>query len=115
MLELRTWSIEPHMKTDLGRGFEELLNESDQRRRGYHFEKWLREVLLRGGFEVHPNPRMAMPRQTDIHSKRDGKDSLNEAKFRRSPIDVADIDALRSRLKRTPHEITACQLFKVTA
>jgi hypothetical protein len=96
------------MKTDLERGFDSLLGETDRHQRGYQFQKWLRDVLLRAGFEVHANPRMAKPRQTDISARRANRDYLIEAKWRQAAVDVADIDALRSRLNRTPSDVVGC-------
>jgi hypothetical protein len=101
------------MKTDLEHGFDELLRDDDRQRRGYQFQKWLHDVLLRAGFEVHANPRTAKPRQTDIYARRSSCDYLIEAKFRKAPVDVSDIDALRSRLGRTPGDVVGC-LFSLS-
>ncbi len=96
------------MKTDLERGFDTLLGEDDKHQRGYQFQKWLRDVLLHAGFEVHANPRIAKPRQTDISARRAERDYLIEAKWRQAAVDVSDIDALRSRLNRTPSDVVGC-------
>jgi hypothetical protein len=96
------------MKTDLERGFDNLLGENDRHRRGYQYQKWLHELLTRAGFEVHANPQMAKPRQTDIYARRASHDYLIEAKWRQAPVDVSDIDALRSRLGRTPSDVIGC-------
>lgn len=101
------------MKTDLEHGFDDLLCDDDRQRRGYQFQKWLHEVLLRAGFEVHANPRTAKPRQTDIYARRGSCDYLIEAKFRQAAVDVSDIDALRSRLGRTPGDVVGC-LFSLS-
>ena len=97
-----------YMKTDLEHAFDELLDEEDRQQRGYQFQRWLRDVLLRSGFEVHANPRTARPRQTDLYARRDTRDYLIEAKWQRSKIDIADIDALRSRIDRTPSDVIGC-------
>lgn len=96
------------MKTDLERGFDALLGENDQHKRGYQFQKWLCDVLLGASFEAHPNPRMANPRQTDISARRAGHDYLIEAKWRQRAVNVSDIDNLRSRLGRTPSDVVGC-------
>jgi hypothetical protein len=101
------------MKTDLERGFDDLLSQDDRQQSGYRFQSWLGDVLRRAGFVVHPNARAARPRQTDIFAGRGGCDFLVEAKFRRAAVTVSDIDSLRSRLERTPGDVIGC-LFSLS-
>src|SRR5580693_9176590 len=96
------------MRNDLERGFNDLLASEERQRSGYQFQKWLKTVLFEAGFEVHTNPQIAKPRQTDLVACRAGNDYLVEAKFRQAIIDIADVDALRSRLGRTPSDIVGC-------
>jgi len=81
--------------------FERLLDSREQRRRGLEFEALLVRLFHRDGFAARRNPEIARPRQTDIHAKRFDAEFIVEAKWHGRPIDIADIDSLRSRLRRT--------------
>ena len=74
-------------------------------KRGRRFEIEIAELLHTFGFEVTQNAKAARPRQTDIFASAGGIDLLIETKDRKRTIDVADIDALRSRLNRVAHDI----------
>jgi Holliday junction resolvase len=74
-------------------------------KRGRRFETEIAELLRTFGFEVPQNAKTARPRQTDIFASSGGIDLLIETKDRKRTIDVADIDALRSRLNRVAHDI----------
>jgi hypothetical protein len=73
--------------------------------RGRDFEAEVAKFLSAAGFDVTMNAKAARPRQTDLYAKRDGVDLLVEAKNQKRNIDVSDIDAIRSRLNRTPSDI----------
>lgn len=98
------------MKTDLERGFDDLLGHDDRQQRGSS-SGW--QAAVEGGVRIHSDPKMARPRQTDVHARQAGHDFLVEAKGQTPKIDVADIDALRSRLERTPGDVVGC-LFRLS-
>ena len=73
--------------------------------RGREFEAEVAKFLNAASFDVTMNAKVARPRQTDLFAKRDGIDLLVEAKDQKRNIDISDIDAIRSRLNRTPSDI----------
>jgi hypothetical protein len=73
--------------------------------RGREFEAEVAKFLSAASFDVTMNAKAARPRQTDLFAKGDGIDLLIEAKNQKRNIDVSDIDAIRSRLSRTPSDI----------
>jgi Restriction endonuclease len=73
--------------------------------RGREFEAEVAKFLRTAGFDVTPNAKTAKPRQTDLFAKGDNLDLLVEVKNQKRDLDVSDIDALRSRLDRTPPDI----------
>ena len=73
--------------------------------RGKGFEVEVASFLKAAGFDVTPNARAAKPRQTDVFAKGEHLDLLVEAKDQQRNVNVGDIDALRSRLRRTSAEI----------
>jgi Restriction endonuclease len=73
--------------------------------RGREFEVEVAQFLRAAGFEVTNNARVARPRQTNLFAKSDDYELLIEAKNQKRKLDVNDIDALRSRLNRTPGDI----------
>lgn len=73
--------------------------------RGYDFELVVSKLLRDSGFAVTRNARAARPRQTDIYATLDDLHLIVEVKNRRKKIDVSDIDAMRSRLARTPADV----------
>lgn len=65
------------------------------------FETEIADLFERAGFQVTLNAKAARPRQTDVFAHDEKLNLLIEAKDRKRPIDIDDIDALRSRLNRT--------------
>jgi hypothetical protein len=63
------------------------------------------QLLEGAGFRAHPNARVAAPRQTDILAQGHGMTMLIEVKDRKRVLDINDIDALRSRLRRTTPDV----------
>src|SRR5258708_13839806 len=51
------------------------------------------------------NPRAAVPRQTDAYAQDDTIRILIEAKAQKRNVTIADVEDLRSRLNRTPHDV----------
>ena len=88
--------------------FERLLASDDVAGRGRAFEQLLNGRLLLDGFSVHPNPKAAKPRQTDLVAVSNSQHFLIEAKWRKRKVDVADIGNLRDRLRRTPQDFIGC-------
>lgn len=72
---------------------------------GRALELEILEMLREGGFRAELNAGAARPRQTDIYAHRPDVDLLVEVKDRKSKVDVADIDNLRSRLRRTASDV----------
>jgi hypothetical protein len=76
------------------------------------FEKEVATFFERAGFQVQLNPKTAHPRQTDIFAY-DGKlRILLEVKDRKRPIDIGDIEDLRSRLNRTSPDVVGAIFSK---
>jgi hypothetical protein len=73
----------------------------DPRKRGLAFEGLIVELFSASHFEVRKNPGTARPRQTDLVATRAQDVYLIECKWRSSRADVADVDSLRSRMRRT--------------
>lgn len=89
---------------DLLLDFEKLLDSRNEHRRGLEFEELLVRLFHRDGFAARRDPDIARPRQTDIYAKRFDAEFIVEAKWHGKPIDVSEVDGLRSRLKRVhPH------------
>jgi hypothetical protein len=61
--------------------------------------------FTRAGFRVEMNPRAAVPRQTDANAQDDTIRILIEAKAQKRNVTIADVEDLRSRLNRTPHDV----------
>ena len=76
-----------------------------RRRSAQRFEAEVARFLKSGGFHIEANARIAHPRQTDLYARADGIELVVEVKNRKRSIDVGDIDALRSRLRRTASDI----------
>ncbi len=88
--------------------FEQLFNWDDASERGRKFEPLLRERLRLEGFQVHLNPKVATPRQTDLFARLGATDFVIEAKWRNDKIDISDIDDMRVRLQRTAADVIGC-------
>lgn len=73
--------------------------------KGRAFELEVAEFLRDAGFQVALNAGAARPRQTDIYARSAEFQLLVEVKNRERKIDVSDIDALRSRLRRVPADV----------
>jgi len=73
--------------------------------RGPKFEGRIARLLCSNGFRVKRNAKAARPRQTDLYAIADDLSLLVEVKDRKRKIDTSDIDALRSRLRRTATDV----------
>lgn len=69
------------------------------------FEIEVAGFFQRAGFRVEMNPKAARPRQTDVYAYDDKLRLLVEVKDRKRPIDIGDVDAVRSRLNRTTSDV----------
>lgn len=72
----------------------------DPQRRGLEFQRLLVRLLQRDHFEVVHNPAGAHPRQSDLFAQRASNSYLVEAKWKKRPADISDVDGVRSRLER---------------
>ncbi|MGH3628071.1 MAG: restriction endonuclease [Sciscionella sp.] len=90
--------------------FGELLKSTNAQARGKEFENLLGDLLELEGFRVWHNPRSATPRQTDLAIEFDQFAFLIEAKWKNKKIDIADLDNLRSRLRRAAPTTWGCFL-----
>jgi len=73
--------------------------------RGRALEIEVAQFLRSAGFRTTTNAGAARPRQTDMYAQGDGVDLLVEAKDRERKVDVSDVDAMRSRLRRTTADV----------
>ncbi len=101
------------MRTALETLFDAVSATKNPHARGILFQEFLRHLLVESRFEVHANPRIAKPRQSDLFANRDDLDFLIEAKWLTKKIDVSDIDDLRVRLNRVPGNFIGC-LFSMS-
>jgi predicted helicase len=86
----------------------------NSQKRGRAFEKFLANLFRKADFKIHENPKGAKPRRSDLMAiDDDDKYLLIEAKHQKRKIDVADIDNVRSRLRRVPGEILGA-IFSVS-
>jgi len=102
------------VKTNLLKAFASTADIENPQLRGIQFQDLLRQVLIESRFEVHQNPHVAKPRQSDLLATKDDLDFLIEAKWLTRKIDASDIDDLRIRLQRTPANVIGC-LFSMSA
>src|SRR5262245_13632555 len=94
----------------LDEAFNAVARERNAQSRGWQFELLINRLLTESGFDPLLNPRSARPRQTDIFASHDGDDFLIEAKWVGHKIGSPEVDALRSRLGRTPAHVIGCIL-----
>ena len=102
------------MNHKLRRVFLSIAEIENPQLRGIEFQGLLKQVLIESRFEVHQNPRVSKPRQSDLLASKDDLDFLIEAKWLKKKIDVSDIDDLRVRLQRAPSNVIGC-LFSMSA
>jgi hypothetical protein len=86
---------------DLNEQLKTLDEDTDKQGRGIRFERVIADLFRANRFEVKLNPDTAHPRQTDLIAVRGNDRYLIECKWRSSTADIDDIDAIRSRLRRT--------------
>lgn len=67
--------------------------------RGYAFERFIEDVFKKEHFSVTHNSPVAKPRQVDLFATRHNESYLIEAKWKKRPSDVGDIDSLFTRLE----------------
>jgi len=96
--------------SNLGPHLEEARLISDPARRGRELERVTAQVFRREHFRVQLNPGTARPRQTDLIAIRSTDICLVEFKWRSDPVNIDDIDSLRSRLRRTVTHATGVML-----
>jgi hypothetical protein len=87
--------------------FEQLKRERNALKKGREFEHIIQQLLEASRFRVRRNPRVSRPRQTDLFASHLREDFIVEAKWEAEPLDIGDIDDVRSRLSRTPGHIAA--------
>lgn len=97
--------IEPWYPSDLMRELHALRAMPNPQRRGYKLEALLQRAFQRAHFQAAHNPKMAEPRQTDFAVISDSHRYLCEAKWESRPTGTDDIDAIRSRLKRSDNTV----------
>lgn len=93
---------------NLATEFNKLFDESNHQKRGTDFQRLLCRLLVQNGFDVWPNARSATPRQTDMVARKRERHFLVEAKWMSKKIHSSEIDDLRNRLIRTPHDFVGC-------
>jgi hypothetical protein len=98
--------INPNL--NLATQFNKLFDENNHHKRGTDFQRLLCRLLVQNGFDVWPNARSAAPRQTDIVARKRERHFLVEAKWMSKKIHSPEIDDLRNRLIRTPHDFVGC-------
>lgn len=74
-------------------------------RRGLALEQIVADIFRAQHFTVLRSPGAARPRQTDVLAVRPPDRYLIECKWRSRPADIADLDNLRSRLRRTTGDV----------
>ena len=102
------------MRTAIHRIFDTIAKLKNPQKRGVEFQELLRRVLIESRYEVHWDPGVSKPRQTDLLATREELELLIEAKWLSRKIDVRDIDDLRVRLRRAPGTIIGC-FFSMSA
>lgn len=90
----------------LQRELVEIEKETNAQTRGIRFERLVQRLFERSHYRVKHNAGAARPRQTDLVATYGDRYYLIEVKWRESKADINDIDSLRSRLGRTPSNIT---------
>ena len=95
------FEIEPWYPSDLMRELHALRAMPNAQRRGYKLEALLQRAFQRAHFQAAHNPKMAEPRQTDFAVISHNHRYLCEAKWESRPTGTDDVDAIRSRLKRS--------------
>ena len=86
---------------DLPKALRELDSLTDRANRGRRFESLVADLFRANHFEVRLNPGSGRPRQTDLLATKLAEVYLVECKWRSTKADIADVDALRARLRRT--------------
>jgi hypothetical protein len=93
------------MKPSLAAAFEALRQSDSPQRRGYQLQDLVGDVLKTEHFRVERRSRVAAPRQVDLFATRGPESFLIETKWRKKPADVADVDALYTRLDAAPSSV----------
>jgi hypothetical protein len=75
-------------------------------RRGLALEQIVSDIFRAQHFTVLRGAGAARPRQTDVLAVRPPDRYLIECKWQRRPADIADLDSLRSRLRRTTGDVS---------
>ena len=96
------------LNSNLATEFNKLFDENNPHKRGTDFQRLLLRLLAQHGFDVWPNARSATPRQTDMVARKQERHFLIETKWMSKKIHSPEIDDLRSRLIRTPHDFVGC-------
>jgi hypothetical protein len=94
--------VDRHIAQTLGPLLAELHAARDPQLRGPEFELLLQKLFRLSGFDAVRDPLIAHPRQTDLLARRGAQLFLLEAKWQRDPININNLDAMESRLRRAP-------------
>lgn len=97
-------------ESTLASELERLKRHGNPRQRGYEFQSFVASLFRREHFRVQPGPRSAAPRQVDLLVTRGDETYLIETKWRKDPANVADIDALFTRLEAVSPSVTGIML-----
>jgi hypothetical protein len=100
--------VDSHIAEALGPLFLEMQDSQHPHRRGTQFEEILRALFLLNGYDTERNSRIASPRQTDLLARKKELRFLVESKWKRDPVDIADVDAIKARLERAPAGTIGC-------
>lgn len=87
---------------------EGVMRERNPQARGYRFEALVEALFKRNGFATTRNGGGARPRQTDLMASVRDLHCVVEAKWKRKPADVGDVDAIRARVRRQPPGTIGC-------
>jgi hypothetical protein len=90
-----------NIESDLSAALRSLEGMADKAKRGRRFESLVADLFRANHFDVRLNAGVARPRQTDLLATKIAEVYLIECKWRSVKADIADIDGLRARLRRT--------------
>jgi hypothetical protein len=90
-----------NIESDLHEALRALDGMADKAKRGRQFERLVADLFRANHFDVRLDAGVARPRQTDLLATKVSEVYLIECKWRSAKADIADIDGLRARLRRT--------------
>ncbi|MGA5703087.1 restriction endonuclease [Peterkaempfera bronchialis] len=92
-------------RSELAEAFMRLRAAANPHKRGRQFEVLLERAFQLAHFQVHFNPGMARPRQTDLSARYGDRRYLVEAKWQGEKTDVDVLGGMRDRLRRTDSSV----------